>query len=186
LYRFAKWAAGDRGRDDWTEIVPNDVDREPILEDLDERVFWECVRHLAGDRELKQNTVQTYYRYISAWYGWYVNEGYLEAHYAQQASAGRSPRTTAASPVTSRHEHPNGVTLTRYVDGRARDVLEAYTIIPENNPLDKQRARYEALKTARDRALVFVLAYTAVRVVELLRNPNDPRRRGVRWEDLFP
>jgi len=31
---------------------------------------------------------------------------------------------------------------------------------------------------------VFVLAYTAVRVGELLRDPNDPRRRGVRWEDL--
>jgi len=40
------------------------------------------------------------------------------------------------------------------------------------------------LKTARDRALVFVLAYTAVRVGELLRDPNDPRRRGVRWEDI--
>jgi hypothetical protein len=32
---------------------------------------------------------------------------------------------------------------------------------------------------------VFVLAYTAVRVGELLRHPNDPRRRGVRWEDLL-
>jgi integrase len=31
---------------------------------------------------------------------------------------------------------------------------------------------------------VFVLAYTAVRVGELLRDPNDPRRRGVRWEDI--
>ena len=51
-------------------------------------------------------------------------------------------------------------------------------------PLDRQRARYEALKAARDRALVFVLAYTAVRVGELLRDPNDPRRRGVRWEEI--
>jgi len=49
---------------------------------------------------------------------------------------------------------------------------------------DKQRARYAALKAARDRALVFVLAYTAVRVGELLRDPNDPRRRGVRWEEI--
>ena len=28
LERFAEWAAGDRG-DDWTGIVPDDVDREP-------------------------------------------------------------------------------------------------------------------------------------------------------------
>jgi hypothetical protein len=69
LERFAEWAAGDRG-DDWTGIVPGDVDREPTFEDLDERVFREYARHLAGDRGLKQNTVQTYYRYISAWCGW--------------------------------------------------------------------------------------------------------------------
>ena len=52
------------------------------------------------------------------------------------------------------------------------------------DPLDKQRAQYAALKIARDRALVVVLAYTAVRVGELLRDPDDPRRRGVRWEDI--
>jgi integrase len=52
------------------------------------------------------------------------------------------------------------------------------------DPLDKQRARSAALKAARDRALVVVLAYTAVRVGEFLRDPDDPRRRGVRWEDI--
>ena len=66
LDRFAEWAAGNRGRDDWTGIAPADVDRGPTFEDLDERVFREYARHLAGDRGLKQNTVQTYYRYISA------------------------------------------------------------------------------------------------------------------------
>jgi len=87
LERFAEWAAGDRGDDDWTGIVPDDVDRKPTFDDLDERVFREYARHLSGDRGLKQNTVQTYYRYISAWCGWCVNEGYLEAHHAQRASA---------------------------------------------------------------------------------------------------
>ena len=68
---------------------------------------------------------------------------------------------------------------------RIEDAVGAYTTFPEDTyPLDKQRARYKALKTARDRALVFVLAYTAVRVGGLLRDPNDPRRRGVCWEDL--
>jgi|AntDeeMinimDraft_5_1070356.scaffolds.fasta_scaffold59366_1 hypothetical protein len=68
LKRFAEWAAGERSRDEWTGIVPSDVDREPAFEDLDERMFREYARHLAGDRGLKQNTVQTYYRYISAWW----------------------------------------------------------------------------------------------------------------------
>jgi len=111
LERFAEWAAGDRGDDDWTGIVPDDVDREPTFEDLNERVFREYARHLAGDRGLKQNTVQTYYAYISAWCGWCVNEGYLEAHYAQRASAmAPLPRTTAASPATSKPGRPNSAT----------------------------------------------------------------------------
>jgi len=187
LERFAEWAAGDRGDDHWTGIVPDDVDREPTFDDLDERVFREYARHLGGDRGLKQNTVQTYYRYISAWCGWCVNEGYLEAHYAQRASAmaplpeddGRKPGDQQAWTSEQRHA------LTRHVDERARDAVEAYTTLPEDtDPSTSNEARYAALKSARDRALVFVLAYTAVRVGELLRDPNDPRRRGVRWEDL--
>ena len=187
LKRFAEWAAGDRGSDDSIGIVPDDVDRDPTFEDLDERVFRAYARHLAGDRGLKQNTVRTYYRYISAWCGWCVNEGYLEAHYAQRASAmaplpeddGRKPGDQQAWTSEQRHA------FTRHVDERARDAVEAYTTLPpEIGPLDKQRARYAALKAARDRALVFVLAYTAVRVGELLRDPNDPRRRGVRWDEI--
>ena len=186
LDRFVEWAAGDRG-DDSTGIIPDSVDREPTFEDLDERVFREYARHLVGDRGLKQNTVQTYYRYISAWCGWCVNEGYLEAHYAQRASAmaplpeddGRKPGDQQAWTSEQRHS------LTRHVDKQTREAVEVYTTLPENTTsLDRQRARYAALKAARDRALVFVLAYTAVRVGELLLDPNDPRRRGVRWEDI--
>jgi integrase len=187
LERFAEWAAGDRGGDDWTGIVPADGDRDPTFEDFDERVFREYARHLAGDRGLKQNTVKTYYAYISAWCGWCVNEGYLEAHYAQRASAmaplpdddGRKPGDQQAWTPEQRHA------LTRYVDEEARTAIEAFTTLPEDaDSLDRQRARYTALKAARDRALVFVLAYTAVRVGELLRDPDDPRRRGVRWGEV--
>ena len=187
LERFVEWAAGERGDEDWTGITPEDVDRDPTFGDLDERVFREYARHLSGDRGLKQNTVQTYYAYISAWCGWCVNEGYLEAHYAQRASAtaplpednGRKPGDQQAWTPEQRHA------LTRHVDEQARDAIEAYTTLPEDvDPLDKQRGRYAALKAARDRALVVLLAYTAVRVGELLRDPDDPRRRGVRWEDI--
>ena len=87
LERFVEWAAGERGDEDWIGIVPEDTDRDPVFGDLDERVFREYARHLAGDRGLKQNTVQTYYAYISAWCSWCVNEGYLETHYAQRVSA---------------------------------------------------------------------------------------------------
>jgi integrase len=82
---------------------------------------------------------------------------------------------------TSEQRH----TLTRYVDDRVHDAIETYRTLPENvNPLDRQRARYTILKAARDRALVFVIAYTAVRVGEILRDPHDPRRRGVQWGEV--
>ena len=186
LERFTTWAAGDRG-DDWAGVVPNDVDEGPAFEDLDERTFREYARHLAGDRGLKQNTVQTYYAYISAWCGWCVNEGYLEAHYAQRASAtaplpeddGRKPGDQQA--WTPEHRHA----LTAYVDERAREAVDARREVDEAiEPEEQQRIRYSAIRATRDRALVSLLAYTAVRVGELLRDPDDPRRRGVRWEDL--
>jgi len=114
-------------------------------------------------------------------------EGYLEAHYAQRASAtaplpeddGRKPGDQQAWTPEQRHA------LTRHIDEQAREAIEAYTTLPDDvDTLDTQRARYAALKAARDRAFVVVLAYTAVRVGELLRDPDDPRRRGVRWEDI--
>ena len=36
LERFAQWATGDRGRKEWTGIVPDDVDRDPTFGDLDD------------------------------------------------------------------------------------------------------------------------------------------------------
>jgi hypothetical protein len=61
----------------------------------------------AGDDGLKQNTIQTYYAYISAWCGWCVSEG----HYAQRASAtaplpeddGRKPGDQQAWTPEQRH-----------------------------------------------------------------------------------
>jgi len=187
LKRFSEWAAGNRGDDDWTGLVSDDVDRQPTFSDLDEIVFREYARYLAGEEELKQNTVHTYYHYISGWCGWCANEGYLEAHYARRASAvaplpdddGRKPGDQQAWTSEQRNE------LTKYVDERVQDTLETYTALSDDvDALDRQRVRYEALKAARDRALVFVLAYTAVRVGELLRDPNDPRRRGIQWGEL--
>ncbi|RXK47831.1 tyrosine-type recombinase/integrase [Halorientalis pallida] len=188
LQRFVEWATGNRGDDDWTGITPDEGHDEPAFEDLDEGAFREYARHLAGDRGLKQNTVRTYYAYLSAWCGWCVNEGYLEAHYAQRASAtaplpeddGRKPGDQQAWTPEQRHE------LTRHVDQQAREAIESYEKTPsvDTAAVDKQRARYRALKATRDRALVYLIAYTAVRVGELLRDPDDPRRRGVRWEDL--
>lgn len=186
LNRFYEWATGDWGSDSWTGITSDDIDHDPAFADLDERAFREYARHLVGDRGLKQNTVKTYYAYISAWCGWCVNEGYLEAHYAQRASAttplpdddGRKPGDQQAWSPDHRHD------LTHYVNEQAREAIETFTDLSSTDSHDRQRVQYAALRAARDRALVYVLTYTAVRIGEILHDPNDPRRRGVRWGEI--
>jgi hypothetical protein len=188
LDRFAEWAAGERGDEDWTGIIPDDVDRDLTFEDLNERVFREYARYLSGDRGLKQNTVQTYYAYISAWCGWCVNEGYLEAHYAQRASAtaplpendGRKPGDRQA--LTSEQRHA----LTRHVDEQAREAVQEHATPSDHvDSLEKRRTRYASLKAARDRALVFVLAYTAVRVGHSPARYNVPGRAIIDESNTF-
>lgn len=186
LERFTEWAAGDRGPDKWTGIIPDDADRAPTFEDLSESVFREYARYLASDRGLKQNTVQTYYAYVSAWCGWCVTEGYLDTHFAQRTSAtaplpeddGRKPGDQQAWTSEQRHA------LTRYADDTAYEASERIGEISDDEPEKKARARYEALRAARDRALVYLVSYTAIRIGELVRDASDPRRRGVRWEDV--
>jgi len=162
LERFAQWAAGDRGRSEWTGIVPDDIDRDPTFEDLDERVFRTYARYLGGDRALKQNTIHMYYHYISAWCGWCTNEGYLEGYYARRASAmaplpeddGRKPGDQQIWTSEQRHK------LTRYVDNRVHDAIETYRALSTDvDSLDRQRARYRILKAARDR-LSSLLSHT--------------------------
>jgi integrase len=186
LKRFIEWASGQRGPDSWTGIVPVDEDRTPAFADLDENVFREYARHLAGDRGLKQNTVQTYYAYISSWCGWCATEGHLDAHYAQRASAtaplpdddGRRPGDQQAWTAEQRH------TLTEHVETVYHDAADRLDDTPRSNREERAKARYEVLRAGRDRALVYLVAYTALRIGELVRDGSDPRRRGIRWEDI--
>lgn len=187
LDHFEAWAAGEKGPNDWKGIVSDASARLPAFGDLDAQVFREYARYLTGDRGLKQNTVQTYYAYLSAWTGWCVTEGYLDTHYAKRASAkaplpdddGRKPGDQQAWTPDQRHA------LTEYITERAESAVEEYDAHADGNlSTDQDDARYTTLKATRDEALVYLIAYTAVRVGELLRDPDDPRRRGVRWEEV--
>jgi integrase len=185
LTHFLEWATGDRGSDSWTGILPEDANREPQFGDLSESVYREYARYLAGERGLKQNTAQTYYSYLSSWTGWCVTEGYLDAHYAKRSTArdplpdddGRRPGDQQAWSPEQRHQ------LTEYVIREFDTAYDEYTNADQDSE-DRRRHRYYAIKAARDRALVYIIAYTAVRVGELLRDPSDPRRRGLRWEEV--
>ena len=107
-------------------------------------------------------------------------------HFAQRAGAtaplpeddGRGPGDQQAWTSGQRHA------ITQYVDNTAYEANEMLSEVPVDDPDTKARARYDALRAARDRALVYLVAYTAIRIGELVRDGSDPRCRGVRWEDV--
>ena len=63
--------------------------------------------------------------------------------------------------------------LTAFVDEQAREAID-------NDGEDREAA----IKACRDRALVYLLSYSGVRGVEILRDRSDERRQGFRWEDV--
>lgn len=117
-------------------------------------------------------TVQKYYDYVSAWLGWAQREGLIDTHYGIQEAA-REPLPEAD---TRKEEHQQTwqrgqrQAILGHVDERAREAIE-------EDGLD-------AYGPVRNRALVYVLAYSGVRGSELLANSQDDRRDGAMWRDL--
>jgi len=119
--------------------------------------------------------VRTYYAYVSAFGGWAVREGHLAENVAQ--------RRNATEPIPDDGGHQSGdqqawsaedrQQLTTFVDEQANTAID--------NVGENRRA---AIKTCRDRALVYLLSYSGVRGAEVLRDRSDERRQGLRWEDV--
>jgi integrase len=164
LDRFATW------------LREEDLERAPTFADLDERTFRRYARKLV---ELGNTwgTTLTYYAYISSFCGWAVDEGYLARHYANTSLARAPlPEDDGRRPGDQQAWEPEHRDLiTRYVDEQAAAAIDA---------LEDGEGTYEAVKTCRDRALVYLLCYTAVRGAEILRDSGDERREGLRWSDI--
>jgi integrase len=142
--------------------------------DLDIRHLRRYARHLRTERNLARSSVLTYYAYVSGFLGWCVRERYLPQNPAQHTDAKEElPDDDGRRPGDQQMWSSDDRTrITRYVDQRA------YEAVDERG--------HEAIAETRDRALVFVLCYAAIRGGELLRDPNDnrPERRGVTWGDV--
>lgn len=65
---------------------------------------------------------------------------------------------------------------------RERESLRMYADRRAHEAIDERGM--DALEECRDRALVYLLAYTGARCGELVRDPQDSRRRGIYWEDI--
>jgi integrase len=169
LDRFVSW------------LREEDLGRDPTFTDLDERTFRRYARFLVG-RGTAKGTTRTYYAYVSSFCGWAVDEGYLDRHYANTSVAQaplpdddgrRSGDQQAWSPA-----HRDRIT--RYVDEQADAAIDARS----ENEDDQDGSVYRSIRACRDRALVYLLAYTAVRGAEIFRAPNDERREGLQWSDV--
>ncbi|WP_226008140.1 tyrosine-type recombinase/integrase [Natrinema salinisoli] len=161
----------ERCIEDFLEWLEADPQSGETFDDLDARTFRRYARELTG-RDLAPGTVQTYYAQVSAYVGWCVREGLLEANYAQ--------RNVAKEPLPENDGRRSGdqqawtdehrLLITRYVDTRAHDAADEKGL--------------GAIKEFRDRALVYVLCYSGVRGGEIFADPKDDRRNGLQWGDV--
>ena len=161
----------ERCVEDFLEWLAEDPQSDGTFDDLDERTFRRYARDLTS-RDLAPGTVRTYYANVSAYIGWCVREGLLEANDAQ--------RNVATEPLPENDGRRSGdqqawtdehrSLITRHVDERAHAAAD-------------ERGR-DAIKAFRDRALVYVLCYSGVRGGEIFADPKDDRRNGLRWRDV--
>ncbi len=117
-------------------------------------------------------TAWTYYDYVSAFLSYCVRWEYLTENPAQKGIALNElpPRPKKRSGDQQFWSSEDRKALCRHVDQRAREAID-----------EKGLDAHEGL---RDRALVYVLAYSGVRGGEILADPRDDRRSGLRWEDV--
>ncbi|MDG5778915.1 hypothetical protein VB773_20035 [Haloarculaceae archaeon H-GB2-1] len=122
--------------------------------------------------ELSPRTVRKYFDYVSAWIGWAQREGLVDTHHGLQQTA-REPLPDVDTRKETRQQswrRDQRQAILAHVDERAHDAIDDDGL--------------NAYGPARDRALVYVLAYSGVRGSELMANSQDDRRDGARWRYL--
>ncbi|QFU84822.1 tyrosine-type recombinase/integrase [Natronorubrum aibiense] len=152
------------------------------VEEIDKRTMASYAQYLsrrvdAGksrtvDGGITAATAWTYYDYVSSYLSYCVRWDYLEENPAQKGIAldELPPRPTNKSGDQQFWSVDDRQALLRYVDDRAHRAVD-------------ERGT-GALEELRDRALSYVLAYSGVRGGEILADPRDERRNGLRWQDV--
>ena len=121
---------------------------------------------------LAASSARKYYDYVRAYLSWCARRPYLDTNPAKEA---RAEEPLPESDEQAEHEQQYWTpdqrkAIMSYVEQRAHDAID-------------ERGR-DALAEARDRALVATIGYSGVRGGEVLRDRNDDRRIGVRWNDV--
>lgn len=171
---FIGWADG-RG----IETI-GDVD-EAVMAQYAQRLKKRVNAHASsnGDDGCSGRSAHTYWAQLRAWITWCVKWGYLDRNPAKSGRAEEElpPRNAGATSDNEQQQFwspDDRERICRFVDARARSAIDEDPVAPP--ALRRQRVR--------DRALVLVLSYSGVRGGEVLRDPNDTRRTGLRWRDV--
>lgn len=156
------------------------VQRVEEIDKHDLAAYAELLADAVADAEDRSSTTDgisaatawTYYDYVSAFLAYCVEWEYLAENPARKGPATDQlpPRPTQQTDEADFWNSKDRRGLLRFADQRAEQALDE----EDTNPI-------EAL---RDRALAYVLAYTGVRSGEILTDPRDDRRDGLRWEDV--
>ena len=163
---------------DWT---PDSV---KIVRDISRRTMMQYAEYLhrrtdarVADQDdeagITGRTAQQYYALVRAFFTYCVKWGYREENPAEHKPALEELPDASLGANGNRQQFwspQERTAFIRYVDERAHDAIS--------------EQGSNAVKEARDRALVYLFAYSGARSAELLRDPNDSRRTGVTWADI--
>ena len=129
-------------------------------------------RRTTGEDGIAATTARKYYDYVRAYLSWCASR-----EYASENPAAKDRAEEALPNDDERDEHHQQLwtpeqrqVIMRYVEQRAHDAVD--------------KRGHDAVKETRDRAFVAIIAYAGVRGGEVVRDPNDDRRQGVRWSDV--
>ncbi|MFC7157936.1 tyrosine-type recombinase/integrase [Halomarina halobia] len=142
------------------------------------RVMRRYAMHLArrtrGEDGIAASTARTYFAYVSGCLSYAVRDGALPLNPALTERAREELPDDSGGDRTDQQfwSRDQRRRLVRFADERAARAVDD--------------AGFSAVAEVRDRALVRVLAYAAVRGAEVLRHPKDnrPGRQGLRWRNV--
>ncbi|NHN42951.1 tyrosine-type recombinase/integrase [Halorubellus sp. JP-L1] len=159
LTDFAEFVR-DRGIRELENVTETDCRR--YAQDLADRVDAD---------ELAASSANTYYNIVRAWLAWCVRDARIPENPAEKLRA------------TEELPEDQGDSDRQYWSADVRDRLLAHMdkVVDEANEANDRRAQLEA---HRNRALVYMLAYSGARGAEIVRDPDDDDRNGICWSDV--
>lgn len=167
-----------RAIDEFEEQLPSSIGR---VDEIQKRHLGNYASYLSrrvdagrsddSDEGIEAGSAWTYYDNVSAFLAYCVRWDWLPDNPAQkEVSLGEMPSRPSSNSRDQQFWQPEDRRdLVRFADGRARVAIDEKGM--------------DALWEIRDRALVYVLAYSGVRGGEILSDPRDDERNGVTWAD---